>query len=79
MLAPGRVVPFNAEPVSSCAGYFADVPNGAERAIVGTALADSELSARRHVVSCSLQFSGQHYGAQKTGELDVMVSSGLAN
>lgn len=51
MFAPGWVVPFDAEPVSSGAAHLADVPNGTERTIVGKALADLKISDGRHVAS----------------------------
>lgn len=57
VLAPGRVVPFYTEPLSRGASYLSDVPNGAECAIVGKALTDSELSARGHVISSLLRYS----------------------
>jgi hypothetical protein len=49
MLPPRGVIPFHAEPVARRARHGAKVPDGADQAVVGEALADLELGACRHI------------------------------
>jgi hypothetical protein len=65
VFAPGWVVPFHAEPVSGGTADRANVPNGAERCIVGKALADTKLGVYRHVGSFLLWYLEEHGGANE--------------